>query len=188
MVTCVLYVCIWNYLVSKQRSGWGRSHVCLVASSSNASKPNYLTQEDADVPILQTYSARFFMTISTFFITQTSSSSAAPLCTVLRFSKIMDCPAFGELEMHDRLACPGHQRLGAKSVRRVVRPLGFWLLMPRCYDQKEVMAAWRSTLFLMKCISRYSAAPIACMITGSRPWRDYLQSFTFKLSCPIFMV
>jgi hypothetical protein len=26
--------------------------------------------------------------------------------------------------MHDRLACPGHQKLGAKSVRRVVRPLG----------------------------------------------------------------
>jgi hypothetical protein len=27
-----------------------------------------------------------------------------------------------------------------------------------------------------------------CMITGSRPWRDYLQSSDFQLSCPIFMV
>jgi hypothetical protein len=73
----------------------------------------------------------------------------------------MDCPAFGELGMNARLACPGHQKLGAKSVRRVVRPLWLWLLMPRRYNQKEVMAAWRSTPFLMKCISRYSAAPIA---------------------------
>jgi hypothetical protein len=141
--------------------------------------------DEAGVPILQTYNAHFLRDH------QHISSSLQPrhfaeYCFLARPLTVLPS---ANTKCMNRFGLPRHQKLAAKPVSRVVRSLG-----APPFEAEALQSEGGLWLHGVQSVSDevhleiLGGTDCICTITGSRPWRYYLQSFAFKLSCPIFMV